>query len=276
VLGRERYLGLVARDSCDPERTASVVQFVRDRQAEIDSTNPVAVLKRFHHQGCLFECVLVASPQANVLYQADSLALHSRSFEAIPIYRCEFSGDETPELFGLVRSDFVPTLDWRRSLEPRIWISFRDAASGVRSTGHKPSLATLDGAICQIHQLPLAEDCWVQIDNYLAECARLSFRNCEYVIESTAVNTRAVPESEIDNWTRQFLTVGLHPETHVVNPSISELELQASRLSLYLADHERDLYIDAKEPLVVDLRKALDEFDRLSDTSWMLYWIQTQ
>jgi hypothetical protein len=266
VLDRERYLGLVARDSFDPQLAASVIQFVRDRQAEIVPTNPVAILERFHHQGCLFDCVLVVSPQANVLYQTESPTLHSRSFEAIPIYRCEFSGDETPELFRLVRSDFVPTLDWRRSPAPRIWMSFRDAASGVRSTGHKPSLAALDQAIYQIHQLPLAEDSWVQIDNYLAEGARLSFRGREYVIESTAVDTRAVPESEIDSWTRQFLTVGLHPETHVVNPSISRPEPHASQLSLYLADYERDRYIDAKEPLAVDLGKALDEFDRLSDT----------
>jgi hypothetical protein len=266
VLDRQHYLGLVARDSFDPQLAASVVQFVRDRQAEIVPTKPVEILERFHHQGCLFDCVLVVSPQANVLYQADSPALHSRSFEAIPIYRCEFSGDETPELFKLVRSDFVPTLDWRRSPAPRIWMSFRDAASGVRSTGHKSSLATLDEALYQIHQLPLAEDSWVQIDNYSAERARLSFQSREYVIESGAGDTRAVPESEIDGWTKQFLTLGLHPETRGVNPSTSEPKPPTPRLSLYLADYQRDRYIDAKEPVAVDLGKALDEFDRLSDT----------
>jgi hypothetical protein len=46
---------------------------------------------------------------------------------------------------------------------------------------------------------------------------------------------------------------------------ISELEHHASRLLLYLTDYERDRYIAAKAPLAVDLGKALDEFDRLSD-----------
>lgn len=112
----------------------------------------------------------------------------------------------------------------------------------------------------------MAEDSWVQIDNYLAERARLSFRDHEYVTESTAIDTRAVPEIEIDSWTRRFLTVGLHPETHAVNPSNCGPEPHASQLSLYLADYERDRYIDAKQPVAVDLGKALDEFDRLSDT----------
>ena len=49
MLERERYLGLVARDSFDPQLAAFVVQFVRDRQAEIVPTNPVAILERFHH-----------------------------------------------------------------------------------------------------------------------------------------------------------------------------------------------------------------------------------
>ncbi|TDF81475.1 hypothetical protein [Pseudomonas sp. H9] len=48
----------------------------------------------------------------------------------IPIYRCEFSGDESVEEFKELRLHYVPTLDWERKASPKLRVYFDNPTTG--------------------------------------------------------------------------------------------------------------------------------------------------
>ncbi|MET3052362.1 hypothetical protein ABXV19_11220 [Pseudomonas alkylphenolica] len=51
-------------------------------------------------------------------------------FLCIPIHRCEFSGDESPEEFKELRLNFIPTLDWKRDKHPKLRVYFDNPKTG--------------------------------------------------------------------------------------------------------------------------------------------------
>jgi hypothetical protein len=208
--GPNSFVALVARNSFDPALASAVLQFVRNRSVVLGPNESVRILPDFSHADYPFDCVLVVGPKAHVLFQNESAALHSQTLELIPIRHCEFSGDETPDLFQLIRRKFVSTLDWRRTPSPRIWMSFHDFSTGVRSTGQKPGLATAAQATHQIHQLIKDPRSWVEIANYLGQSIRLSVEDHVYLArQGEGGNAVRINESEIDEWTNQFLMEGI-------------------------------------------------------------------
>ncbi|AHG43350.1 hypothetical protein N018_25205 [Pseudomonas syringae CC1557] len=52
-------------------------------------------------------------------------------FLCLPIFRCEFSGNESPEEFRELRLHYNPTLDWERDKHPKIRVYFDNPKTGA-------------------------------------------------------------------------------------------------------------------------------------------------
>jgi hypothetical protein len=264
----QRYLALVARDSFDQDLASALIGFVRKHYPELRQSIPCQILSGFKYEGAKFDCILAINPNAHGLYVKESPRLHELTIEAIPIYRCEFSGDETVEILQLARRKYVDTLDWRREPSPRVWLAFSDVAMGVRSTGHKLGLTTKKDAILKVRRVAESSESWVELENYAGQHVRITFRDSGYAIESKTLKLSVtIDRSAIDEWIEHFLLIGIKSSPKAsIPPKMASLSPNEPLLSVYLFDQEKDRQIDSKEPIVVGLTQALDEFDRLSDT----------
>jgi len=59
-------------------------------------------------------------------------------FWCVPIYGSEFSGEESPDLFGDLAHTLISTLDWRRSCAPRTMARIYNPRTGGGTRGREP------------------------------------------------------------------------------------------------------------------------------------------
>lgn len=84
---------------------------------------------------------------------------------AFPVHRCEFSGTESPEIFKLMRKEFVSTLDWNRVPACKAIMAFANNATGVKATNR--GLAKVDAVRVQLKSLGCRDKSHIDIENYL-------------------------------------------------------------------------------------------------------------
>lgn len=121
----DRSLLVVSKDMVDDELALAIIAAA---PAELSLDHPeIYVLaegsKKFTH-------VFVApSHYHGYLKGADGID-RSRLLLCVPIYRCEFAGDETPEEFKDMHLHLIPILDWTRLQHPKLRVYFDNPATG--------------------------------------------------------------------------------------------------------------------------------------------------
>ncbi|MGO4711647.1 hypothetical protein [Bradyrhizobium sp. 2TAF24] len=98
-----------------------------------------------------------------------------RTTLCIPIFGCEFSGDETPEDFHALRGRLVPTSRWNRPPCPRISLRFDNPRTGG-GTGERTVFATFDQVLREIANLAGVQDGFIELYNHRGEIVELVYR----------------------------------------------------------------------------------------------------
>ena len=135
---------------------------------------PARLLEGFHYAGTGFNGVLLVGPSVHRQYQTISPRLHDLTLVAFPVFPGEFSGDEKPDHIDLIRREVVNPLNWKRAPSPQVWLRFKDAVTGVRSTGKKPGLTTEASLLKMLQSMAPAEGSFVEITNFRGEKVTLT------------------------------------------------------------------------------------------------------
>ena len=77
-----------------------------------------------------FDALLLVPPHYHDYFAGRLDAQRGRLILCVPIYGCEFAGDETVEIFRLLTREVVPIRDWRRFAHPRIRLRFSNPVTG--------------------------------------------------------------------------------------------------------------------------------------------------
>lgn len=83
----------------------------------------------------------------------------------VPIYDCEFTGDESPDEFAMMRRDLVPTLNWEREVAPKILVRF-DNPKTRGGTGDSKVLVKYGTLTREIDNLQGVNNGFIEIINY--------------------------------------------------------------------------------------------------------------
>src|SRR5262249_37378461 len=143
------------------------------------------------------------------MFEHENRELSSRTCEVFPMFRCEFSGEETCELIDLIRHDFVVTIDWKRQPSPLVYLRFRNTKTGIRSTGNTMGLTSADCFFEQLHELA-GEDSFIEAKNYKGEVCCISRKDDNYIFTlAPSQDSVVVPANQIDDWATSYLTKGM-------------------------------------------------------------------
>lgn len=207
------YVAMTARDSFDEGMAGAILRHVEGAGDEATRIEVSRILPGFHHAPYGFDAVLLVSSRVHRLYRTQSYTLHARTLEAFPIFRCEFAGDETPEMINLIRHDSVSTIDWKRAAAPLTYLRFNNTGTGVRSTGKKLGLAKFSQLERIVRELTDEPENFVEVKNYRSETCRITVEGGGYRVnlpEPARQLTCAAPE--VQAWMKRFLTHGLDAE----------------------------------------------------------------
>jgi hypothetical protein len=203
------FLALTARDFFDEALAANIVDFVRSRWQSVSPERSIFIIEGFHYAGYDFDSVAVLSPKCGNIFEHENQELSLRTFVSFPIFRCEFSGQETCDLIDMIRHDFVSTLNWKRRVSPQVYVRFRNNRTGVGSTGKKLGLTSTDILFEQLHDLTGDNSSFIDVKNYKGELCHIT-REDNYVISlPPSQKIVSVPANEIDSWVSTYLTKGL-------------------------------------------------------------------
>lgn len=257
------YLCTVARNSFDRQLAADIIAFSRARLKSSIAAKAVSILPGFHSNGYSFDSVVVLGPKANDLFKGFKEPLHGKCLELIPAFAGEFSGRETPEVVQLLRRKIVPTLDWKRGPSPQAWIRFDHPSTGVRSTGKKRAVTTGVEALSQINQLVSGTAGFVEVENALGQTVVVKRLDASEYQMRAAGFERIVTTDDVESWFSSFLTRGI--ESVSSREASGAGDTSPATLQMFLSDYPRERHIESQQPISVNVSKALDEFDRLSD-----------
>lgn len=93
--------------------------------------------------------------------------IQKQTIVVFPIYRCEFSGTESPEIFKLMRKEFVPTLDWDRPPFCKATVAFENKSTGVKSSNR--GLAKQEFIFKELHAFKGGAGSSMEIENFLGQ-----------------------------------------------------------------------------------------------------------
>jgi len=89
----------------------------------------------------------------------------NKLFLCIPIFRCEFSGNECPEAFRELRLRSVPTLNWKREKHPKLLVYFDNPKTGA-GTEEQGAYLKLDYLFEEIENLQGVGNAFVELTNW--------------------------------------------------------------------------------------------------------------
>ncbi len=89
-------------------------------------------------------------------------------FLCLPIFRCEFSGEESAEEFRLATTHVVPVYEWDRTVQPRISVYFDNPRTGG-GTDESGALVPLRVLLAEIENLSGVGGGFIEITNYRGE-----------------------------------------------------------------------------------------------------------
>ncbi|GGA15607.1 hypothetical protein [Dyella caseinilytica] len=123
------------------------------------------VLSGLSGNGRGFTDFLMAPPEFHSYFKGRLDAKRGNLVLRLPIFRSEFSGNETIDEFYYLRKNIVPTLDWDRSVCPKIRIRF-DNPKSRSGTGDDYILEKYDFVEKEVDNLEGVFDGYMEIVNY--------------------------------------------------------------------------------------------------------------
>lgn len=103
-------------------------------------------------------------------------------FLCVPIYRCEFSGDESADEFRQAAARLVPVYEWDRAMQPRISLYFDNPRTGG-GTDDVGATVPLRVLLAELDNLNGVSDGFIEITNYRGEVIEvLSPQEGRYVL----------------------------------------------------------------------------------------------
>lgn len=119
---------------------------------------------------CCFDRIIALNPAFHDTFLYEATPLHEKTIVIFPVWTCEFTYHETPDLMKLRREEFVSTLDWSRLPSPVVFMRFQNAKAGIRSVGDKLGMTRLDDLIKEMSKLPVDDyNSFIEAENYLGQ-----------------------------------------------------------------------------------------------------------
>lgn len=206
ILDQQCVLLLTARDNFDEELAKMVMVFLSKKIDILNLKNTITILDGFYHEGYGFNAVVVLGPDAHHMFQVHNKSLHTCSFEVFPIFRCEFSGDESSELVNEIRHDSVDTLDWKRAPSPKVYIRFNNMKTGGGTIGAKWILTKVDSVLLELQGLTDEARSFIEIKNYKEEICRIIVEDDNFLVSFSQFDSESlIPRGQIKSRVECFL-----------------------------------------------------------------------
>lgn len=202
ILGGDYCVALPSRDSFDETLAAAILSFLVQRESCFSANLPLRLLDNFSCPKYFFNTIAALSPKAARQFEHDNRSLSDRAFVAFPIFRCELSGDESPDLLEEIRHGFLPSLDWSRSPCPKVIMAYHNMKNMASS---RPRIAKLSTVIFEVEQLQDAEDSWIELENYQKRRCRIVWANGRYILEFSGNELATNDKSSITKMILAFL-----------------------------------------------------------------------
>ncbi|OAI51287.1 hypothetical protein AYO44_05140 [Planctomycetaceae bacterium SCGC AG-212-F19] len=199
----EYCVDLSSRDFFDESLATAVLAFVANRASALSIEKPLVLLDNFTCPPYSFDTVAVLSPAAAKQFEHRNDVLNSCAFVAFPIYRCELSGDESPDLVDSIRHDFLASLDWKRSPCPKVTMAYRNKKN---KTGSRPRLTKLATVLFEMEELYEAEGSWVELQNYAGRRCRMEWSEDHCTAEFPGQEAKSLDKAALIDRIRAFLT----------------------------------------------------------------------
>jgi len=197
------------RDFVDDDLMRRALEFARERESEVLSAAPLAVVEGFSASGYRFDVLAVAMPAAHRAHQADDPELHAVTYAVYPAYRCEFSGLESQDEAFYRFEDDLDLAAFQRDPQPVVKVRYDNTKTGAGSVGDERGYTDLDYLISLLTDLADAgPDSFVEFENYRGEVWWVDWRDNGLVLRG-GVTERPVELPELIEFVRDFIC----PET---------------------------------------------------------------
>jgi hypothetical protein len=203
ILEGEYCVVLPSRDFFDESLAADVLAFVAKRASVLSIEKPLVLLDHFASSQYSFDVVAVLSPAAAKQFEQENDVLNRRAFVVFPIYRCELSGDESPELVDSIRHDFLPSLDWKRAPCPKVTMAYRNKKNKASSRATLTKLATV---LYEVKELYEAEGSWIKLENYAGHRCHLAWSEGHYIVEFPGQEVTLLDKTTLIDRINAFVT----------------------------------------------------------------------
>jgi len=180
ILEGEYCAVVPSRDFFDESLATAVLTFVANRASALSIQKPLVLLYGFVYPQYSFDAVAVLNPAAARQFEHENDVLNKRAFVAFPIYHCELSGDESPEVVDSIRHDLLPSLDWKRAPHPKVTMGYRNKRN---KAGSRPRLTKLATVLFEVEELYEAEGSWIKLENYAGRRCRVAWSQGHYTAE---------------------------------------------------------------------------------------------
>ncbi len=112
-----------------------------------------------------FSTILLASKDYHGYFKGRLDEKRNKLVLCLPVHRCEFSGTETLEEFFYLRREIVPTLNWSRTVSPKIEMRFDNPKTGG-GTGDSSVFVKYDSVLREIANMEGVVNGFIEIINY--------------------------------------------------------------------------------------------------------------
>ncbi|CAM4328760.1 hypothetical protein CR156_19330 [Stenotrophomonas lactitubi] len=154
-------LMVVSKNINDPELASSVVL---EAPRHLSHDRPTIFTISSNAYG-FTHAMAVPSTYHGFLNQIEGRA---NLFLCVPIFQCEFSGEESAEEFRLATTHVVPIYEWDRTVQPKVSVYFDTPRTGG-GTDESGALVPLRVLLAEIDNLSGVGDGFIEITNYRDE-----------------------------------------------------------------------------------------------------------
>ena len=184
------------------EDDAFAIQVIRSVSCGL-KTNMPTVMDLVENARGFTHVLVVPSEYHGYLKGVEGLD-RSNLFLCIPIYRCEFSGDESIEEFKLLNFDMIPTLHWQREKFPKLRVYFDNPKTGAGTT-ESGAFFEMSGLLREVDEMNGVSEGFLEITNWRGQVLEvLSPSHDEYIVITERVDEEKVSKDAIHDRLKVF------------------------------------------------------------------------
>ncbi len=149
-----------------------------------DCTNRIVKIANIAYKETNFDAMLFIPSQYHTSFSTYSDRLYQKTIDVFPVYSCEFSGDESPDIVKFLRQDIVSTVNWNREISPKIKLRYKNNKT---KSGTIEEKLYLDKWNNLLHELNNLQDCtdsssFIEVENYKNEYIHISILNINVMV----------------------------------------------------------------------------------------------